>query len=129
MFTPKGENAEVLVDIGLSWTEDPYEGECTEETAGDCKHTVAVKLLSVEKQPAKAAKITTDFVSAVAAMAVTSSVAVSTVFSTIPGSNAVGLVAQLQFSAILARLKGCPPQFKSFSQGFEWTLLNFPYPC
>ena len=125
IFTPSHAtpNQPLLVDIGLRWTKDPYE---TCNTEGCPKQEVKVLSFSVEEDstPEKDTSVVASAISVI-------SIGASTIAQTAVGavqSTSMGFVAQLQFSGILAKMKGCPDEFKVFASGFDWTLLDWPLP-
>ena len=126
MFTPSNAKTDkpVVVDIGLRWTKDPSD-DCKD---GDCpSHKVHVLSFNIEEKEVPVEEVGT--VAAVtSAVAIGVSLAVNSVAGSAMSATSMGFVQQLQFSGILARLKGCPDEFKTFSVGFDWTLLDWPLP-
>ena len=114
-----------MVDVGLRWTRDPFDA-CSEV---ECLlHKVRVLSFSIEEEEAPPAETAGEVAAVTSVVAIGVSVVVNTAAGSAMGATSMGFVQQLQFSGILARLKGCPDEFKTFSSGFDWTLLDWPLP-
>ena len=127
MFSPSSAKTDrpVMVDVGLRWSRDPF-NDCSEDSCP--MHKVRVLSFSVKEEEKTPVKTASTVGSVLSLASVGASVVVNSVAGSAMGSTSMGFVQQLQFSGMLAKLKGCPDEFKTFASGFDWTLLDWPLP-